>query len=365
MKTHRSRIGGRDSYDRLVGDLTDLLAGARGTVVRTANVCMLAVYWETGRRIVQFEQSGAERAAYGDRLLTRLAGDLSARHGRGFSRQNLQTMRQFYLQYRGTPFGPGSGGRPSLEQVARRFTLSWSHYAELLEVESPEARAFYEAECVRGDWSVRQLRRQVDSRLYERALLSKNKAAGMSRTPLDGRTPDRIRREMRDPYVLEFLDLKDEYSETDLEDALIRHLETFLLELGSDFTFIGRQRRLRIGRHAYRIDLLLYHRGLRCLVIVDLKLGAFSHEDVGQMNLYLNYAKEHWSRADENPPIGLILCSSRDDVLARYALTGVGNTILAGRYRMQLPDEKRLVRELQRSRDEFLKRLEEKPRRIT
>jgi predicted nuclease of restriction endonuclease-like (RecB) superfamily len=229
--------------------------------------------------------------------------------------------------------------------------LPWSHYVRLLSIEDPAAREFYEEQALRGGWSVRQLGRQISSQFYERTLLSKNKAAMLRRgakpKPVDLVSPEE---ELKDPYVLEFLDLKDEYSESELEEALILELESFLLELGSDFAFIGRQRRLRVGDEWYRIDLLFFHRRLRCLVVVDLKLGKFSHADAGQMHLYLNYAREHWTLPGENPPVGLILCAQRDDAVARYALDGLPNKVLAAEYRMVLPDEHLLVEELNRTR---------------
>jgi predicted nuclease of restriction endonuclease-like (RecB) superfamily len=210
---------------------------------------------------------------------------------------------------------------------------------------------FYHEEALRGGWSVRQLNRQIASLYYERTALSKNKAnmltKGAAAKAADRITPEE---EIKEPFVLEFLDLKDEYSESDLEDALIRHLEHFLLELGGDFTFIGRQKRLRLGGEWYRVDLIFFHRGLRCLVIVDLKLGKFTHADAGQMHLYLNYAREHWSRPEENPPVGLILCAQKDDALARYALEGLPNKVLAREYKLALPDEKLLAREIEKTR---------------
>jgi len=208
----------------------------------------------------------------------------------------------------------------------------------------------YETEALRGGWSVRQLDRQINSQFYERTALSRDKAAMLRKAekalPEDLVQPEE---EIKDPFVLEFLGLKDEYSETDLEEALIRHLETFLLELGGDFCFIGRQKRLRIGDEWYRVDLLFFHRRLHCIVIIDLKIGKFSHADVGQMHLYLNYAREHWMHDDENPPVGLILCAQKDDAVARYALEGLPNKVMAAEYRTALPDEKALVAEIERT----------------
>jgi predicted nuclease of restriction endonuclease-like (RecB) superfamily len=210
---------------------------------------------------------------------------------------------------------------------------------------------FYHQEARRGGWSVRQLDRQIESLYYERIALSKNKANMLVKSA-KATTDDSVtaEEELKDPFVLEFLDLKDEYSESDLEDALIRHLEHFLLELGGDFAFIGRQKRLRVGGEWYRVDLIFFHRHLRCLVIVDLKLGKFTHADAGQMHLYLNYAREHWSRPEENPPVGLILCAQKDDALARYALEGLPNKVLAREYKLALPDEKLLAREIEKTR---------------
>lgn len=242
---------------------------------------------------------------------------------------------------------------PRLSDIRLRqaFPLSWSHYVGLLTVKNSKAREFYEAEALRGGWTVKQLNRQVNSQFYERAALSRNKAAmlrkGERPLPEDAVTPEE---EIKDPFVLEFLGLKDEYSEGDLEEALIRQLENFLLELGGDFAFIGRQRRLRIGDQWFRVDLLFFHRGLRCLVIIDLKLGEFTHADAGQMHLYLNYAREHWTKSDENPPVGLILCAQKDEAVARYALEGLPNKVLAAEYRTTLPDEHVLAAELDRTR---------------
>ena len=307
-------------------------------------------------------------------LMERLAEDLTGRFGRGFSRQNLQHMRLFYLAYpldqirqtlsgtlarpsqlpiRQTPSGNSEATHTGMgfDDLLTAFPLPWSAYVRLLSVRDERARTFYEAETLRGGWSVRQLDRQIGSQFYERTVLSMNRAAMLA----SGQTPslgDVVlpQEEIKDPFVLEFLDLKDEYSESDLEEALIHHLETFLMELGGDFCFMGRQRRLRIGNRWYRVELLFFHRGLRCLVVIDLKIGAFTHADAGQMHLYLNYAREHWVREGENPPVGLILCSEKDEALARYALEGLPNNVSAAEYRITLPDEEILASELDRTR---------------
>ena len=352
-------------YRAVFGDVSKIIDAARESAARSVNAAMTAAYWLIGRRIVEFEQSGAERAEYGTALIERLAEDLAGRFGRGFSRQNLQHMRLFYLSYppdriRQTPSGKlvspprrqilqsPSG---TFDDLPTAFQLPWSAYVRLMSVRNEHARAFYEAEALRGGWSVRQLDRQIGSQFYERTALSKNRAAMLTRgqrpRPEDDILPEE---QIKDPFVLEFLDLRDEYSESDLEEALIRHLETFLMELGDDFCFMGRQRRLRIGNRWYRVDLLFYHRGLRCLVVIDLKIGAFTHADAGQMHLYLNYAREHWVREGENPPVGLILCSEKDEALARYSLEGLPNNVMAGEYRITLPDETTLAAELDRTR---------------
>ncbi len=244
-----------------------------------------------------------------------------------------------------------SSAESLLDTIRSRFPLPWSAYVRLLSVRNERARTFYETEALRGGWTVRQLDRQINTQYYERIALSRNKAAllaeGGKVRPDDDVLPEEG---IKDPFVLEFLDLKDEYSESELEEALIRHLESFLLELGSDFCFIARQRRLRIGDEWYRVDLLFFHRRLRCLVVIDLKIGKFTHGDAGQMHLYLNYAREHWGRREENPPVGLILCAQKDEAVARYALEGLPNKVMTAEYRTTLPDEELLASEIERTR---------------
>ncbi len=329
---------------------------------------MTATYWETGRRIVEYEQGGTVRAGYGAGLLQRLSEDLTGRFGRGFSVDNLELMRAFYQAYPKRTISESltrkSGALPAASQNSESLTrnsggeavavfpLSWTHYVHLLRrTRSPEARAFYENEALRGGWSVRQLDRQIEAQFYERTALSRNKAAllteGAKALPDDYVAPEEV---IKDPYVLEFLGLRDEYSESDLEEALIHHLECFLLELGGDFAFVARQKRLRIGSEWYRVDLVFFHRELHCLVLIDLKLGRFTHADAGQMHLYLNYAREQWSRSGESPPVGLILCAHKDNAVAHYALEGLPNKVMAAEYRTALPDEQLIAEELERTR---------------
>lgn len=354
-------------YAAVLVGISSLLESARRMSARSVNAVITHTYWEIGRRIVEFEQAGEKRAEYGTELLKHLASDLSSRFGRGFSERNLRTMRAFYIDWpiRQTPSAeslpvPGalavSAKRQTPSAVSltleRSFPLPWSHYVRLLAVKKKDARTFYEQEAIRGGWSIRQLSRQIDSQFYERTALSRNKSVmltkGARATAQDAVAPEE---EIKDPYVLEFLDLKDEYSESDLEAALVAKLESFLLELGGDFAFVGRQRRLRIDDEWYRIDLLFFHRRLRCLVIIDLKLGKFTHADAGQMHLYLNYARDHWSLPEENPPVGLILCAAKGATLAKYALEGLSNKVLAAEYRTTLPDEKTIACQIEETRE--------------
>ncbi len=364
--TQRNDQGAVD-YDAILTEVAGLIEQARRQVARNVNSAMTSLYWLIGRRIVESEQGGERRAGYGEELIARLADDLSARFGRGFSVRNLWHMKAFYLAW-----PPPTDGRipqtPSAETRADeipqtasaeslagghtpRFPLPWSAYVRLLSVKSADARRFYEAEALRGGWTVRQLNRQIESQFYERTALSKDKAAMLERSQ-EARPEDAISPQgaVKDPFVLEFLDLKDEYSESELEEALIRHLESFLLELGGEFCFIGRQKRLRVGDVWYRVDLVFFHRRLRCLVVIDLKIGSFSHADAGQMHLYLNYAREHWTHEGENPPVGLILCASKDAAVAHYALDGLPNQVMAAEYRTVLPDEQALSAEIERTR---------------
>ena len=354
-------------YGDVRSSIVDLLNAARQSAARTVNALMTASYWEIGRRIVEAEQKGKRRAGYGEQLIARLSLDLTQEFGRGFSTDNLENMRRFFIAYpiasisetlsRISAVGSvksiseTASRKLTLTQLTQAFTLPWSAYVSLLSVKDNYARQFYETEAVRGGWSVRQLDRQISSQFYERTALSKNKAAMLTKgavaQPQDAISPDEA---IKDPYVLEFLDLKDEYSESQFEEALIQRLEEFLLELGSDFTFVGRQRRLRIDQTWYRVDLLLFHRRLRCLVIIDLKLGSLTHADAGQMHMYCNYAKENWTLPDENPPVGLILCADKGHAMARYALDGLPNKIMAANYKTVLPDAEMLQKELEKTR---------------
>jgi predicted nuclease of restriction endonuclease-like (RecB) superfamily len=360
---HRKPKAPHGPYRELLSGVVRLIERARLAAVRSVNVVLTSTYWLVGKRIVEHEQSGLERAAYGQALLKRLAQDLTAQLGRGFSERNIEQMRLFYLGWPNPQTASAELAPPSISQTLSAksgvwplFPLPWSHYVRLLSVADSKAREYYEREALQGGWSVRQLDRQIASLAYQRTRRARS-------VP----TKDEIlsaEAHVRDPFVLEFLNLKDEYSETDLEDALIRSLEQFLLELGSDFAFVARQKRLRVGTEWYRVDLVFFHRRLRCLIIVDLKLGKFTHADAGQMNLYLNYAREHWTHPHENPPVGLILCSEKDTAVAHYALGNLANQVLAREYHLNLPDEAELAARIDSVRRLFLSspaRLESPP----
>lgn len=348
-------------YDSLFKEISRFIEQARYAASRAVNSTMTATYWLVGRRIIEFEQKGKSRAKYGSDLMNRLAMDLTKAHGRGFGASNLKQMRTFYLAFPEVEIRQTVSGELDavslFKALAQRFPLPWSAYVRLLSVKNEKARKFYEDEALRGGWPIRHLDRQIDSMFYERTALSRNKSAlldkGSKISSEDQASPEEA---VKDPFILEFLGLKDEYSESQLEEALILHLETFLLELGGDFTFVGRQRRLRIGDQWYRLDLLFFHRRLRCLVIIDIKTSRFTHADAGQMHLYLNYAREHWTLEGENPPVGLILCAQKDEAVAKYALENLPNKVLASEYRMTLPDERLLEEEIERSRRQLEQR---------
>jgi predicted nuclease of restriction endonuclease-like (RecB) superfamily len=340
-KTKKTKVARRvrkvapDPYGELLSGVVDLIEQARVRAIRSVNAVLTATYWQVGRRIVEHEQAGAHRAGYGEALLRQLAGDLTKKLGRGFSERNIRQMRLFYL---GWPIRQTVSAKSGTLQ----FALPWSHYVRLLSLEDPKARQYYELEALAGGWSVRQLDRQIASLAYQRTRRARSRAREDGAITADA--------QVRDPFVLEFLNLKDEYSESDLEDQLIERLEQFLLELGSDFAFVARKKRLRIGTEWYQVDLIFFQRRLQCLVIVDLKLGKFTHADAGQINLYLNYAREHWTNPNENPPVGLILCSEKDTAVAHYALGNLPNQVLAREYRLTLPGETDIAKQIDKAR---------------
>jgi predicted nuclease of restriction endonuclease-like (RecB) superfamily len=330
-------------YDALIHGIGVLLEDARRNAARRVNSILTSTYWEIGRRIIEFEQSGSKRAGYGKNLLRNISRDLTSRYGRGFDESNVRHMRKFYILYQ-----KWDAARPE-------FPLTWTHYRLLLSIESDNQREFYETECEHAGWSSRQLDRQMNSLLYERTRLSRRKELVLERARSESSelSPED---EIKDPYLLDFLDLSDDHSESELEEALIRRLEDFLLELGVGFAFVARQKTIFVGDQRFKVDLLLYHIGLQCLVVLDLKVGPFSHADAGQMNFYLNYFRDHQLNGDDNPPVGIILCADKDDAVVRYALGGLQNKIFASRYRLRLPEESVLRSELKKEKERFLER---------
>jgi predicted nuclease of restriction endonuclease-like (RecB) superfamily len=368
LKTGKAVQHKAADYDSVLSGVVELLDMARRASARVVNTLMTATYWEIGRRIVEHEQAGRKRAGYGEEVVSKFSKDLTQRFGRGFGPAQVAAMRQFHLTFPlpdnfqsvigkseilQSVIGKSSASAVErLSPVAHALPLPWTHYVRLLRVRNSHAREFYVRETLAGGWSVRQLDRQINSQFYERTALSKNKTAMLLKgeKPIAGDTVS-ADEEIRNPLVLEFLNLKDEYSESDLEEALIRHLENFLLELGNEFAFVGRQKRLRIGHEWFRVDLVFFHRRLRCLVIIDLKIAELAHTDIGQMNLYCNFAREHWMQPGENPPVGLILCAGKDDALARYAMAGLHNKLLVREYLTALPKETELAAEVGRTRE--------------
>src|SRR3989338_69966 len=318
-------------YNQLIGNIGSLLEQARAKSFTVINQILVQTYWQIGKWIVEFEQHGEEKAVYGSALLDTLSHDLTNVHGKGFSRDNLENMRRFYLKF------------PISETLSP--ILSWSHYVELLKVSEDLSRSFYEKQCIREGWSLRELRRQMNSMLFERIALSKDKK-GVLELSKKGQVVVKAQDAIKDPYIIEFLGLDEShtYSETEMEDMLISKLKEFILELGKDFLFVDREKRITLGNRHYYIDLVFYHRILRCFVLIDLKLGELNHADTGQMNLYLNYYKQNEVKEGEHEPIGLILCASKNQALAKYILTEPH--LFASEYKLRLPSETALKEEL-------------------
>lgn len=275
------------NYGELLDKVSKILEEARKKTVRQINAVMVETYWHIGKLIVKEEQEGKEKAQYGIMLLPKLSKDLTVRYGKGFSVDNLELMRKFYLLYNKAP-----GISETSSRKLPPACLSWSHYCELLSVDDEKARSFYHIEAYKNSWSVRELRRQINSLLFERLSLSKSKGKVLQ-LAAKGQVIEKPEDAVKNPYVLEFLGIpeKSYYTESQLEQKLINHLQDFILELGGGFSFIGRQKRITFDNEHYYIDLVFYHRVLRCLVLIDLKIGALSHADIGQMNFYLNYIK--------------------------------------------------------------------------
>ncbi len=307
-----------------------LLVEARQRVVKQVNATMIKTYYEIGRRIVEQEQQGKEVANYGDYILVRLSESLSGSFGKGFSKRNLELMRQFYLTYR-------------IAKSPISQSLSWTHYIRLMRISDPDERRFYEIEAANNNWSVRELNRQFDSALYQRLALSRDKEA-VKELAIKGQTIEKPEDILKDPYVLEFTGLPElpQYTESKLEQRLIDELQTFLLELGKGFSFVGRQQRITIDEDHYFVDLVFYNRFLRAFVLVDLKIGQLKHQDLGQMQMYVHYYDRFVKMPDENKTIGIILCRDKKDALVEITLPDETNPIFASKYQTVLPNKEEL-----------------------
>ena len=329
-------------------NVSDLLEQAKKNAKTAVNLSMVYTYYEVGKRIFQEEQNGKERAGYGKYLLKELSDYLSKQFGKGFSVTNLKQMRQFYLTYRNDQIGQKVSDQfnhlPTVDN-GRKFFLSWSHYLKLMRIDNIDERHFYEIESAKNDWSLTELKRQYDSSLYERILLStdKDKVYLLSQ---EGQVIEKSGDMVKDPYVLEFLGLPElpEYSETDLESKIIDHLQAFLLELGTGFAFIGRQVRFTFEEEHFRVDLVFYNRLLRCFVLFDLKIGELKHQDIGQMQMYVNYYDRKVKLPDENPTIGIILCKDKNQSIVEMTLPEDNSQIFASKYQTVLPSKEELQR---------------------
>lgn len=318
--------------------IKELMDNARNSVAREVNNILIQTYWEIGRIIVEDEQGNSDRAEYGKQLVTDLSKRLTKEYGKGFSRSNLQNMRNFYLSY------------PICQTLSGK--LSWSHYCELLSISDEQKRSFYEKETINANWSVRELKRQIKTSLFERLLLSsgdENKEKVLE-LALKGNEINKASDVVKDPYVFEFLGIPEEkpIMESDLEKALIAHIEKFLLELGKGFMYVGSQQRVTLGNTHYYVDMVFYNKILKSYVLIELKTGKLMPEAVGQINMYLNYYKTEVNDDTDNEPIGIILCTDKDSIQAEYALGSLSNKIFASRYTLYIPDREQLEEQVER-----------------
>ena len=326
------------SYDSLLAHIGEALESGRKKAASRINEAIVETYWIIGKYIVDFEQAGNEKAEYGSETLKRLSKDLTLRYGNGFGLSNVTKMRKLYQAY------------PILQTLSAK--LSWSHYVELLKIDDPLERSFYLKECEQENWGVRELRRQMQSMLFQRLALSKNKNEVL-RLSEEGQVIEKPEDIIKDPYIFEFTGLPQlpVYKEGDLEDALIDNISTFLLELGKGFAFIGRQQRINIGGRIFKVDLVVYHRILKCFVLIDLKRGEVQHEDIGQMNLYLNYYREEMNTEGDTEPIGIVLGAYEDKLMVKYATQNISNQLFVSRYQLYFPDREQLENEISRFLD--------------
>lgn len=318
-----------DKMDYLISEIEKTVAVAKEHLTGAVNQTMTETYWRIGRYIVEFEQFGNEKAIYGKNLLSTLSKELTLRLGKGYSRPNLNNMRKFYLKY------------PNCQTVSDK--LSWSHICELIKIDDDLERSFYEKQCVKERWGIRTLKRQMDSALFLRLAASRDKEGilELANKGVEINKPEDV---IKDTYTLEFLNIPEleQYSESDLEQRIIDNLQKFLLELGKGFTYVGRQYGITINNVHHRVDLVFYHRILKCFVLIDLKKNSVQHEDIGQMNMYMGYFATEENMEDDNPPIGIILSKNKDELLVEYATYGMDSNLFVSKYELYLPNRKEL-----------------------
>jgi predicted nuclease of restriction endonuclease-like (RecB) superfamily len=331
MEMQKRDIDNFKPYQELIERISRRYVEGQAQAVRSVNESIVETNWEIGKYIVEYEQDGSPKAKYGLKLLENLSRDLTLLHGRGFSRSNLNYMRLFYVRF------------PICEKLSHK--LSWSHYFELVKINDELERSFYYQQNILENWSVPELKRQKDSGLFIRLALSKDKTEilKLSHSGQIIETPEDI---VKDIYVFEFLKIPEPYniSETDLETRLLNNLQSFLLELGKGFTFVGRQYRMMINNTPFRVDLVFYHRILRCFVLIDLKINEVKHTDIGQMNMYMGYFAKEENYEGDNPPIGIILSKDKDDLLVEYATYEMNSQLFVSKYQLYLPDKEELRR---------------------
>ena len=330
-----------ESMQSLIGEIKQIINDARAHAVRSVDFCRVQMYWAIGQRIVEKEQQGKERADYGTYLIKRLAQEIEPEYGSGFGERQLKFCRQFYKTY---PNGN-----------ALRSQLNWSQYRMLIQISDPDKREYYELEAVNEGWTGRQLERQINSMLYERLLFSNDKESVLAVARKE-RTPESPQEIIKDPMVLEFLGLerKASYYEKDLESAIISHIADFLLEMGKGFSFVARQKRLLLEDDDFFADLVFYNRLLRSFVVIEIKNHKITHQDLGQLQMYVNYYDRYEKQPDENPTIGILLCTEKNDTMVRLALPENNNTILASKYQLYLPTEEQLCTEIERQKQLFM-----------